>query len=93
MLPVLSLGWTTSTRLLSVQFSRLLQDFHFKAPWPWRSPERNGRRGSKGGATLAERSRHQQPLGETDLICFPEAQRGEIPGLITVPLTPFKGNM
>lgn len=72
MLPVLFPGWTTPTRLLSIQFSRLLQDFYFKAPQPWRCPGRTGRRGSEGGAMLAKRSRHQQPLGETDLICFPE---------------------
>lgn len=33
MLPVLSLGWTTPARLLSIQLRRLLQDVHFKAPW------------------------------------------------------------
>lgn len=91
MLPVLSPGWTTPPRLLSIQFSRLLQDFYFKTPRPWRSPEHTGRRGSEGGAMLAERFQHQQPLGETDLVCFPELGE-EIPGLITVPLTPFKGN-
>lgn len=32
MLPVLSLGWTTPARLLSIQFRRLLQGGDFKAP-------------------------------------------------------------
>lgn len=60
MLPVLFLGWTTPTELLLIQFSRLLQDFYFKAPWPWQSPEYAGTRGTEGSVMLAESSWHQQ---------------------------------
>lgn len=73
MLPVLSPGWTTPTRLLSVQFCRLLQDFYFKAPSPWPSSDDEGWQGSEGSTMLAEHS-HQQTLGVTDLICFPEVK-------------------